>query len=717
MEAEVRTAPDLPGRVEADDLRPAPPLPANARRPPVKARRFPGLLRSAALALDERRLFVLLPFAIIVGLIASLMTTTQPDPFALAGVGMAALAAIALALRTHIPLRIAVLFAAFWCGFGLLTLHGLLSGTEMLARPAYGTFTVRIDEVISEAESGKRVIVSRITPVADTRAVPMRRARIVIDQGPDLAPGDIIRAPIRFYAVPGPVTPGGFDGQFHGYFDGIGAYGNTTSTVEIVATGDLSAPERVIDATRRAISVRVDATLAQPAAGIARAIINGDQSAVTEAAREVMATAGLAHVLSISGLHLTLVAGGVFVALRMGLSLSQSVARRVSVKRLAAFGGIAAALLYFSISGGNVAALRSTIMIVLVFGAVIFGRRALTMRNVAIAALIVVLGDPASVFRPSFQLSFAAVVALVGAWEAARGDEKGDRNFPQQVWRYFAGLAATSLVAGAATLLFSAYHFQQTSPLGVLGNLVSLPLVGFVMMPSALLAVLLMPFGLEAPLLGAMGWSIDRMLDLAAIVASLSGGIDASPLLTPLALAIGFVAIGWFAFFSNVWRWLGPTLAVPAVLVLAMDRPPDILVADTTRAVALRTADGLRLVDGKPGSFAVMVWQETYGGEIVPAGAEISRCDSIGCIATSPLGFTLAIVDDPAGFAEDCGFVDLVLTHRTAPASCATVTNVIDADDLASGGVHWLRWDAAAEKFEIRPAITDLNRPWRAVQR
>src|SRR5690606_6701524 len=162
-----------------------------------------------------------------------------------------------------------------------------------------------------------------------------------------------------------------------------------------------------------------------------RALITGDQSAVVDDARETLATAGLAHVLSVSGLHLTVVAGGIFAALRLMLSLFTGLGRFVSVKRVAAAGGILAALLYFAISGGNVAALRATIMIVLVFGAVIVGRRALTMRNVAIAALIVLLTDPASAFRPSFQLSFAAVVALIGAWELARGREGRERNLLQ----------------------------------------------------------------------------------------------------------------------------------------------------------------------------------------------------------------------------------------------------------------------------------------------
>jgi len=695
------------------------PVPAQLPRPgsglpflPDRSRHWPGLAASVATALEQRRLFQLLPFAVICGLVVAVQASEPPRPLALLAVGLVLVAVMAVTVAAGRGHRPVLLAAAFWTGFSLLSVHGALFGTPMLARPAYGTFAAHVDAIVSETQSGKRVVVSAITPVGDTRTVPVRRARIVIDGGPDLAPGDTIRAAIRFYEVPGPVYPGGHDTQFHAYFSGIGAYGNTTGPVQVVEQGGAS-PARLIDWLRQGIAGRIDAHLSQPAAGIARAVINGDQSAVEDAARDVMATAGLAHVLSISGLHLTLVAGGAYFVLRLLLAASQALSRRVSVKLLAALGGIAAALAYFSISGGNVAALRSTIMIILVFGAIVFGRRALTMRNVAIAALIVIASDPASVFRPSFQLSFAAVVALVGGYEMMRTERRRQAGFVAVLWRYLAGIVVTSFIAGGATLLFSIYHFQQTSPLGIVGNLAVLPLVSFVMMPAAATAVLLMPLGLHEMPLWAMGWSIDRMLDLAAFITQWSAGIDTSPLLTPTALLLGLAALAWFAFLTDWYRLLGPVLLLPAVLAFALDTPPDMLVADTTQAVAYRAADGLRLATGKPGSFAVDVWQETYG-EPIAAGA--ARCDSIGCLVESPRGFRAAIVRDPAGFYEDCAAVDLVVTRRRAPAGCATPA-IVDADDLARGGVHALRWDPGRRTFEIRAAITGLGQPWRAARR
>jgi competence protein ComEC len=699
----VVTRPDDAAELEAPRR-----LPAPIAGPAAKQRRA-GIVQSALTALGERRGFVLLPFAMIVGLVVEARLPAEPQVSVL--VTGAVSTAIGLIVLRHslAGARVAIALAAVWMGFCLLPVHGALFGTQMLARPAYGPYQARVDEIISETLTEKRVILSQVAPLGEARSLPIRRARVVIKAGPDLSPGDVISGPFRFAPVPGPVYPGGFDTQFHAYFDGIGAYGNSTQPPAIVTTGSETTPEHVVDAVRRGISSRIDAVLPQPSAGIARAIVNGDQSAVTAAARETMATAGIAHVLSVSGLHLTIVAGGVFWVLRLLLSGWEGLATRVSVKRVAAVAGIAAALLYFAISGGNVAAFRSTLMILLVFGAVLFGRRALTMRNVAIAGVIVIATDPASVFRPSFQLSFAAVVALVGAYENFRTERLRDASIAAHAWAHGKGIVLSSLVAGAATVLFSVYHFQQTSPLGVLGNLLSLPLVGFVMMPAALLGVLAMPFGLEGPFLLAMGWSIDRMLEMAAVVSGWSTHLRASPLLTPPALLIGLVALGWFAFFRDRWRLVGPLVAVPLVVLLAVDRPPDVLIADTTQAMAVRGPSGLELADGKAQSFALDVWRETYAEPIETAAAV--SCDSVACIGESSAGFSYAIVLDPGGFAEECGR-DLVVTRIRAPSYCGAGV-VVDADDLGEHGVHWLRWDAVLERFEVRRAVEHLERPWR----
>ncbi len=685
---------------------------------PFRARPTRGARPSARLSIREwmedattgRQLFVLLPFLMIAGLVVYAALPAEPPAWALGAAGGVILL-VMLVLRRTAWLGWASLALAAWLGLCLLPLHAHWFGTAMLYRPAYGLFEARVDEILSATPQSRRLVISQIAPAEGSRGVPIRRARLLAPPEPVLAPGDTIRANMRFAPVPGPVLPGTYDGQFHSYFDGIGAYGNVTSGFERVGEGAADAT-RFIEIMRMTIGARIDAVLDGPAAAIGRAMVMGDQSGITDETRAVMAASGLAHVYSISGLHLSIVAGGVFFLLRWLLAAIPATATRWPVKKVAAVGGLAAAFFYLLLAGGlgNVPALRSTLMLGLVFGAVLAGRRALTMRNVALAAIAIIIIDPASIFRPSFQLSFAAVIALIGIYEMPRPVRDRQAGFVSRMARTVWATALTSFIAGAATLLFSAYHFQQTAPLGVLGNVLALPVVSLVIMPFAVLSVLAMPFGAEAPFVIVMGWGIERMMDVAELVAGWSQGLIGNPLLTGWALLIGLAALGIFAAVTHWARLVAPVLAIPLVLAFGLDQRPDLLIADSTQAVALREDTGLALVTGRPGSFAVNAWAQHYQEKIAPK-ADSARCDSIACVAQTG-DFSISIIRNAAAFAEDCGRHALIVARVPAPATCRG-GQVVDGVALARLGVHWLRWEEEAGRFEIRTAIPDVSRPWR----
>lgn len=663
-------------------------------------------------ALSARRLIVLIPFGAICGLLIYRLLPSEPQLWAL-GVAGAFLVAACIVVRAHlVALRLVVIALSLWSGFSLLPLHGALFGTEMLYAPAYGTYSGTVTRVLNSSGGAQRVILSELQALEGSRDPIVRRARLFVRSGPDISHGDVVQGRMRLAPVPSPVVPGGYDSQFHGYFDGVGAFGNTLGAPTVIKAENAFDVLRFIDTIRRAVGQRIDQVLEPPEAAIARALTIGDQSGISDDVRDTMATAGLAHVLAISGLHLTLVAGGVFLAIRRGLGLSYSLSLRWPLKKIGAVAGIAAALFYLALSGASVSAIRATLMLILVFGAVLAERQALTMRNVALAALVLIAIDPSSIFRPGFQLSFAAVVGLVGVYEVSRDRSDHQRSVFGSILRFFGGLAATSLIAGLATLLFAAYHFQQTAPLGIVGNMLALPLVGFVVLPSAFVSVMLMPLGLEWPFLSLMGWGISIILGIAEFVAGASGGISGSPLLSPIALIVGLTGLAWFAFFTGRERYAGPLATIPFVILFGLDRPPDILIADTTQAVAVRDTDGFGLISGQTGSFAVDAWSETYMAPIVSTNST-AQCDSIGCFVTAPGGFSVALVKDIGGFDDDCRIADLVIARIPATASCRTMTQVIDQYDLQTGGVHWAAWDVEAGEFEIRPAITDTGRPWR----
>jgi competence protein ComEC len=673
-----------------------------------------GLLTTIAAALDKRRLFVVLPFGLVAGLAvyANLPGEPLPQVYAAGSSGVAFALGLSLWLGSVTGTRWSVQALFVWLGFCLLPVHGAAFGTPMLDYPAYGTYEAQVDEVLAGDGAAQRVIVSGLTPLGDARPVPIRRARILLPEGTTMQPGDRLRAELRLAPIPGPVLPGAHDGQFHAYFIGVGAYGSVTGTLERIATVDGFSLARGVHGLREAIGSRIATVLEGDTAAIARAMTVGDQSAITDETRDVMAASGLAHIYSISGLHLSIVAGGVFWLMRLLLA-SAPLLVAWPVKQIAALAGLLAAFLYLLLAGGvdNVPAFRSTLMLALIFGAVLAGRQALTMRNVAIAAIVIVFIDPASVFRPSFQLSFAAVVGLIGIYELPRPQKAGEPGHIRRMANVVIATAWTSFVAGFATLLFSAYHFQQTAPLGVVGNVLALPFVGLVIMPFGVLSVLAMPFGLDMPFLLTMGWGIDRMVDVAELVAAWSTGLTGNPLLSGWTLGAGLVALAWFAFVDNHWRLLAPALAAAAVLTLGLAARPDILIADTTQAIAIRDGDGMALASGRTGSFAVDVWSDHFQTEIAPTHSG-ARCDSLGCIATTP-GYSVAIVRNAAGFYEDCGTHDLVIARIYPPEPCFAAGQVIGPAELRSGGVHALTWNETAGRFDIRPAIDTVNRPWR----
>lgn len=672
-----------------------------------------SFLAAVADAFEARRLLILTPFAMIAGLIVYADLPTEPAHGVLLILIVVCALLVAVSPARPRLRRVSALALAAAIGAGLLPLHGTLWGSPMLVYPAYGTYEAVVDEVLSEFDGGRRIVVSQIRALGEARPVDVRRARIIVPAEPQVAPGDRIRADLRLARVPAPILPGAFDSQFHAYFASIGAYGNVVGNFVLVASGEGLHLVRSVDSLRRGIGERIDDTLAGPPAGIARAMLVGDQSGISDDIREVMAASGLAHIYSISGLHLSIVAGGVFFVVRAFMAAFAGLAGHLPAKKLAAFAGIAAALGYLLLAGGvaNTPAFRSTLMLVLIFGAVLAGRRALTMRNVAFASLVILLVDPADVFRASFQLSFAAVVVLIGVYELPRPPGEGQPSLVRRGWDLVWTTAWTSLVAGLATLLFAAYHFQQTAPLGVVANVLVLPVLMAVIMPFGVFSVLAMPFGLEQPFLVAMGWGIARMLEIAVLVSGWSTGLEANPLLTPAALVMGLAALAWFAFLASPWRFAGPLLALPVIVLLGFDQRPDVLVADTTQAVAVREGQAMGLMAGRTGSFATDVWSEHFGNEIAPELDDL-RCDSLGCIHDGA-EFSIALVRTHDAFAEDCARNDLVVTRLPAPQVCRELTEVIDIGDLDRGGVHWLRWNATASGFDVRQAIDDPERPWR----
>lgn len=693
-------------RARPEGLSAAAPSPPRARTPPLTA--LGGAIGDA---LEHRRLIVLVPFAVIVGILVYLGARFEPAPAASAGL-VAAVAGLAIAARRRralTSLRWLMLALAASVGFALPSVHAAVSGTAMLAVPTAAVIEGVVDDRRQAGEGRQTVFVRLTGSDAAERLDGIRRVRMTVDDAPPMLPGTSVSLRAWLFDVPGAVAPGAYDPQLHSYFAGIGAFGSALEMPALTAPG--SGFTHLVAAVRAQIAARIAAHLGPPARAFATALIIGEQGEISEADRAAMARAGLAHVIAISGLHLSLVAGVAFLVLRVLLTVGP-LGTRVPAKTVAALAAMAVALGYLFISGAGTATVRATIMLGLVLAAVIAGRRALTMRNVTFAALALVAIDPVGVLRPGFQLSFAAVVALIGCYEGLRW--RPDRARRPPVVRYAGALMLTSVIAGIATAPFAAFHFQQFAPLGIVGNLLAVPIVGFVILPAGFVGVLTIPFGLEGPFFAVMGAGIEAMLAIAYWVATLSGPLTTTPEMGAWTLAAVAAGLGWFAFLRKPIRFAGPAVAFALVLAFGWRPAPALIVSDSTQAVAIGTEEGQRLIGSNRTSFAVRAWSERFGVDLT-AHEAVGSCDRLGCVARAAGGWEVAVDRSFAAAAEDCGRVAVLVARGGAPAHCRDRGIVITAADLRAGGVHAVRQTTGGLRLE--PAFGDLERPWRAGRR
>jgi competence protein ComEC len=346
-----------------------------------------------------------------------------------------------------------------------------------------------------------------------------------------------------------------------------------------------------------------------------------------------MRDSGLAHLLAISGLHLGLVAATVIFFLRFCFAALPPLALRLPTKKIAALLGMLAAFGYLFLAGTTVPALRAFIMVAIAFFAVLIERNPFSLRLVAVAALAILVLAPESLLSPSFQLSFAAVTALVAFFRAKpfeageRKREEGLGALPRSL-RYFLLLGVTSAIAIAATTPFALHHFGRFAPYGLVANLVAVPLVGSLVMPSALLAALLWPFGLEGVGITLMVWLIDLLLLLAEEVAALPGARMVLPTL-PLWGLLSCLAGGLFVFLMKGRpRWLGAPLLIAGLAALYLKPQPVILVDETSGLLSVRGEEGGYYFNSlRREGFTRKIWLEHLG--------ETKACPG-GCSRRSP---------------------------------------------------------------------------------
>ena len=571
---------------------------------------------------------------------------------------------------------------------------------------------VTIDGVVTRVEPraprGARITldVASLGDMPVEKRPSVVRVRILRD-GLAIAPGDRVRLKATLAPPAKPALPGGFDYARQAWFERVGGVGYTFATPDVEPAGEATTLSskftREIEHLRLAIGTRVKAALPGEQGAIATALITGERGGISAATNAAFKNSGLFHILSISGLHMVIMAGAVFFSLRLLLASVPALALRFAIKKWAATAGIFAALGYLAISGGAFATVRSALMIVVIFGAVLLDRPALALRNVALSAFLILVIYPESLFDAGFQMSFAAVTGLVATYEEVRRRmSRRDQPHPVlQVALFFGGIVFSTLIASAAVAPLAAYHFHQSQQYAVLANLAAIPICNLVVMPAALAALVLMPFGLESLALWPMGQGIDAMTWCATFVAKLPGAVGHIPAIPTLAFALMILGGLWLALWQTRWRLLGVAAVLMGVMIAPLMPRPDILVARNGELVAVRGSDGrLSALPAVRSKFELERWLEYDGDGRAAKEAQTSTgfdCDGVGCAARVKT-LTVSVARHPAAINDDCARGDiLVLTMPRPKQACAKKGHTIDVFDVWRNGTYALYVTPAAE--------------------
>ena len=613
--------------------------------------------------------------------------------------------------RTHIRLALTGLGLAFAAGLAVVWARSDVVGAEPIDRPASMMLDARILSKQEQPAEGRYRLVLATRDATEGRAMKLR-VNVPLDKAiKGLDEGARIRLRVRLMPPSPPLLPGGYDFARAAWFEGFAATGSLVGEIEIVE--DAGVDTGLIARAQRFLSAHVRENLAGSAGSIAAAFASGDRGAIAEDDEVAMRDAGLTHLLAISGLHVSaVIAAAYFLAIRL-LALSPWIALRVRLPLAAAGFAAMAGIAYTLLTGAQVPTVRSCIGAILVLIALALGREPLSLRMVAVAAAVVLLLWPETLVGPSFQMSFAAVLAIVALHNArpvkdflAPREESRTRWLLKRILMLF----VTGLVIEMALMPIVLFHFHRAGLYGAFANVLAIPLVTFVSMPLIAAALLLDLVGLGAPFWWLAGQSLDLLLLLAHTTSAQPGAVKLVPHIG-LSTVLLFVAGGlWLALWRGRWRLAGLLPAAVGGLLLAMASAPDILISRDGRDVGLVDREGrLFMLRDKPGSFGHDSLAELAGVEAASmpmAKWPGARCSADFCSLPIERGkrvWHLLVARsrerlDERELAAACERADLVIADRWLPRSCQPRWLKADGRFLKEHGGAVI--DLEAEKVE-----------------
>ncbi len=658
----------------------------------------------AFLTAQRGRFVLFLPVFMAAVILAYFDLTAEPSP---AWSGACAAAAIGLAAglwRWPVP-RAAALCAAFACtGWALACLATARApGWPVLPRHAV-VVTGRVSQLEALPE-GRRVTVS--APSLDGEAPLARALRIRLRRTDTAAvsPGDMLQVRALLRQPPPPDYPGGWDTQREAFFAGLAGYGFAIGPSAVLESSGGGAGWWA--RLRAGVAQRLMDGLPGVPGTIAATLLTGLGTAIPPEDRAAFRDSGLAHLLAVAGLHIGIVMGLVFAAMRLALAAWEWAALHWPTRQIAAVAALAAGALYLALTGAHVPILRSFSMACLVTLGVLTGRRAVSLRALALAGLVLMVLAPDCVVGVSFQMSFSAVLTLIAGYELAQPAllRVGQGAWWRRPALYVAGLVLTSLLAGTASLPFAAYHFGRATLYYVPANMLAVPLTALWVMPWGLAALALMPLGLDRLALVPMGWGLRGLDGIARTVAAWPSASLPVPQMPGWGLAL--VAAGLAM--GGLWRGrLRLSCVLPLALGLAAPlvvRPPDVLVGPEARLIAVHVQDRT-LIEMTPG---VTAFEAAAPGRLWPMPAQTmagAGCDPQAC-RISAAGQLVLLVRADAGI--DCSAM-LIVSSASLYGVCPG-RRVIDRHAALRDGAASV-WLAGAHPAVLTDRTVRGERPW-----
>ncbi len=657
----------------------------------------------AQLSINRERVFLWSPVAFGLGAAGYLEAPVEPSIWILSGVGLVLATMWWMARRWAAASGLVVLLGlmAFGAAGGLAAkirsdrVAAPLMGGERIVRRVEG-FVV---DVVSPGAGGTRLVIAPVAISGLAAEATPRRIRVTIGENETPAPGQAVRLRAMLGQPPPPAAPGSYDFARDAWFDSIGGVGFVIGDIGPARLDPAPLRLRItmaVNAFRWSLAQRILARMGPRSGGLGAAMVTGHEAWISEDQTEAMRASGLAHIISISGLHMAIVGGFVFAAIRLGVAAWPWLALRAPGKKIAAMAGLIAVLGYLVISGAPPPAERAAITASVAFLAILFDRRAITLHGLALAALLILVLKPETAGEPGFQMSFAATAALVALAESWPQPVKEISTpwwirWPQAAMTWLAASVAASLVAGLATAPFAMQHFNRVAVWGLPANLAVAPLSSFVIMPFLALGTLLEPFGLGAPFLAVAGWGVDGMVGIANGFADAHGAQRIVASAPPQVLIVAFLGLMILCLWRGRLRWIGAPMAL-AVALWPRPAPPDAWIANDGAAAAVRSGDAAILLRTDAKRFGAELWARRRGLE--PATWSLYVCDKRICAPAlgAPVQLSLAWsrrTPDAETLAGLCVKSEVVVIRGPAPERvpplCAG-TVLLTAEDFSRGG-------------------------------